>query len=137
MLDVDPVAPTPARKSAIPIEISKLEDVVFVKLSGTPRPEEIVKMLDDLNALIAKDASLRVLIDETGLNPSFVGPGDIGRFVGSWRRAAALRSTRMAVFVPNLAMYGLNRMFEGLADAGGHMSVFRGRADAVAWLLNS
>ncbi len=91
---VHPLASRQTRSAGISIETSKLEGVISVKLSGTPRPEAIVKMLDQVNVLAAKDASLRVLIDETGLNPGFVGPGDIGRFVGAWRRATALRSTR-------------------------------------------
>ncbi len=91
-------------------------------------------MLDDLNNLIASDSSLGVLIDENSLDPMFVGPGDIGRFVGAWRRAEALRSGRMAIFVSNPAMYGLNRVFEGLADSGAHMSVSRDRPSSVAWL---
>jgi hypothetical protein len=31
-------------------------------------------------------------------------------------------------------MYGLNRMFTGLANAEGRVNVFHGRAAAVAWL---
>jgi len=38
------------------------------------------------------------------------------------------------VFVANIAMYGLNRMFQGLAEAEGNVRVFPDRAQAVAWL---
>ena len=41
---------------------------------------------------------------------------------------------RLALFTPNLAMYGLNRMFAGLANAEGWVSVFHGREAALAWL---
>jgi hypothetical protein len=91
-------------------------------------------MLEQLDTLVGDDPSLRVLIDEDHLLPSFVGPGDIGRFVDAWRRGTALRSTRIAVFTTNMAMYGLNRMFQGLASGEEHVQVFRRRADAVAWL---
>jgi hypothetical protein len=125
--------------SAITIssEISKDVHLILVKLSGRPKPDSIVRMLDQVNALIARDPSLDVLIDEDDLAPSFIGPGDIGRFVDAWRRAGALRSSRIAVFVSNPAMYGLNRMFQSLIgrDGEGRMSVFGDRRGAVAWLL--
>ena len=94
-------------------------------------------MLDELSALAERNTSLRVLIDETGLGAGFVGPADIGRVISAWRRATALRSTRIAVFVSNLAIYGLNRMFQGLTGRGaeGRVSIFTDRAAATAWLL--
>ncbi len=91
-------------------------------------------MLGELDRLIAQDASLRVLIDECDLRPSIFGPGDIGRFAATWRRGTSLRAGRIAVFVSNIAMYGLNRMFQGLANAGDHVGVFHSRAAALAWL---
>jgi hypothetical protein len=99
-----------------------------------PSADAIVEMLERLNALIEKDASLRVLIDENDLRPAFVGPGDIARFVQTWRNGNALRAARLAVFVANTAMYGLNRMFQGLAGAEGNVRVFHDREHAVAWL---
>jgi hypothetical protein len=131
---VHPVATERADRAAISIEVSTAEGMILVKLSGTPRPESVIKLLDDVDKLASNDSSLRVLIDETDLDPSFVGPSDKGRFVGAWRRAAALKSTRIAVFVSNLAVYGLNRMFQGLAESGGHLNVCGDRASAVAWL---
>jgi hypothetical protein len=121
-------------QAEITIQVSNDERLIAVKLSGSPRPDAIVKMLGDLNALVERDPTLRILIDEMDLSPSFVGPGDIGRFVEAWRNGTALRSARMAVFVANLAMYGLNRMFEALANADGRIAVFYDRAHATAWL---
>jgi hypothetical protein len=109
----------------------------FVKLSGRAEAETILKLLDELSALAERNTSLRVLIDETSLGAGFIGPADIGRIIAAWRRATALGSTRIAVFVSNLAIYGLNRMFQGLGgrDAEAHVSVFTDRAAATAWLL--
>jgi hypothetical protein len=120
----------------ISTEVSSDERLILVKLSGAPQAASIVTMLDEVNTLVAQDPSRGVLIDETELRPSFIGPGDIGRFVDAWRRATALRSTRLAVFVSNPAMYGLNRMFQGLLgrDGEGRMQVFTDRAGATAWL---
>ena len=120
----------------ISTEISKDPNVISVKISGRPDPPAIVKMLDDLNTLVEQDPSLGILIDETDLQPSFVGPGDIGRFAEAWRRGTALPSARIAVFVSNPAMYGLNRMFQGLIGhkGEGRMSVFTDRERAMAWL---
>jgi hypothetical protein len=118
----------------ITVEVSKDQRLIFVKLRGMPKPEAIVRMLEGLNTLIETDVSLRVLIDEDDLRPGFVGPGDIARFVQTWRQGTALRKARLAVFVSNPAMYGLNRMFQGIADAEGLVRVFHDRAHAVEWL---
>jgi hypothetical protein len=120
----------------ISIEVLKAEHLILVKLTGRPRPESIVGMLEDVNTLIEQDPALSVLIDENDLRPSFVGPGDIVRFVDAWRRSAALRKSRIAVFVSSPAMYGLNRMFQSLTgrDGEGRMMVFGERRGAEAWL---
>jgi hypothetical protein len=120
----------------ISVEVSKDMPVIRVKISGRPEPAAIVRMLDELNALVIQDPLLGVLIDETELQPSFVGPGDIGRFAEAWRRGTGLPASRIAVFVTNPAMYGLNRMFQGLIGhkGEGRMSVFTDRERALAWL---
>ena len=38
------------------------------------------------------------------------------------------------MFVSNIAMYGLNRMFQGLANADDRVGVFHDRSHAIAWL---
>ena len=119
---------TAVDSGGVTVDISKDEHLILVKLRGQPVPGAIVEVLEHLDALITADSSLRVLIDENDLRPSFVGPGDIGRFVQAWRQGKALRATRLAVFVTNPAMYGLNRMFQGLADAEGKVRVFHDRA---------
>ncbi len=134
MLSEKVVDSTGSKHRDISIEVSSNERLILVKLSGSPPPEDIIAMLGELDRLVAQDPSLRVLIDETDLRPSLFGPGDIGRFAAAWRRGTALRAGQIAVFVSNLAMYGLNRMFQGLANADDHVGVFHRRADAVAWL---
>lgn len=121
----------------VTVDISKDVHLIHVKLTGMPASDAIVDMLEHLDALITADSSLRVLIDENDLRPGFVGPGDIGRFVHAWRQGKALRAARLAVFVANTAMYGLNRMFQGLADAEGNVRVFHDRAHAMEWLDGS
>ena len=120
--------------AAITVDVSDDQHLIFVKLRGMPKPDAIVQMLEKLNIFIETDTSLRVLIDENDLRPSFVGPGDIARFVKSWRQGKALRKARLAVFVTNTAMYGLNRMFQGLADSAGNVRVFHDREHAMEWL---
>jgi hypothetical protein len=129
--------PEVSQPSEISVDVSTDEHLILVKLSGRPEADSIVLMLDQIDALVAHDVSLRILIDETELRPSFVGPGDIGRFVAAWKRGAALRAATLAVFTPNLAMYGLNRMFQLLADEEDRVRVFHNRADAMAWLSGS
>ncbi len=107
------------------------DGIVLVRLSGRAQADNIV----ELNALAERDPALRVLIDETDLGAGFVGPSDIGRIAHAWREAAALRSIRIAAFATNPVIYGLNRMFQGLADGAERVSVFNDCARARAWLL--
>ena len=93
-------------------------------------------MLMDVDSLIAQDRGLRVLIDETHLGAAWIGPRDLQRFVETWKCGTALRAARMAIFTPNLAMYGLNRMFQGWADAADRVRVFTSEAEARSWLLD-
>ena len=76
-----------------------------------------------------------MLIDETDLGAGLVGPSDISRIAQAWGSAAALRSARIAAFATNPVIYGLNRMFQGLADGAERVSVFNDRVRARAWLL--
>ena len=46
-------------------------------------------------------------------------------------------SIRIAAFATNPVIYGLNRMFQGLAVCAERVSVFNDRARAKAWLLES
>ena len=112
------------------------QGVTLVSLSGRAEAETILRLLEELNTLAERHNSLRVLIDETGLGPGFVGPTDIQKILAAWRRATSLRTTRVAVLASNLAIYGLNRMFQGLAgrDAEGRVRIFTNRAPATAWL---
>jgi hypothetical protein len=128
------VDPHKAKHRDISMSVARDQRLILVKLVGSPSPQAIIEMLGELDGLVADDPSLRVLIDETELRPSIFGPEDIGRFAGAWRRGAALRAGRIAVFVSNIAMYGINRMFQGLANAGDRVGVFHSRADALAWL---
>jgi hypothetical protein len=120
--------------SDITIEVAKDTGLILVGLSGAPRQEAIVRMLDELNTIATREGSSGVLIDETALDPAVVGPGDMERFVQAWRGGSALRSIRLAVLVSNPAMFGLNRQFEALTEGHGDISVFTDRAAASAWL---
>jgi hypothetical protein len=120
--------------SEISIEVAKGSALILVRVSGAPHQEAIVKMLEDLNTIATREGSTGVLIDETALDPSVVGPGAMDRFVGAWRQAPALRTVRLAVVVSNPAMFGLNRQFEALTQGHGEIGVFSDAAEAAAWL---
>lgn len=85
----------------VSMKVSKTERLIRVKVSGRPPQESIVMMLNMLNTTVEQNSSLSVLVDETELDPRFVGPGDMARFVAAWRGGRALRSTNLAVFVSN------------------------------------
>src|SRR5438874_551621 len=80
--------------------------------------------------LAERDPVVRVLIDETELGAGYVGPRDIGRIADAWQKAAALHSIRIAAFASNPVIYGLNRMFQGLAKGAERVSVFHDNASA-------
>jgi hypothetical protein len=103
-----------------------------VHLEGAASFETITALLRELDAL----APRLVLLDESGLRPGMVSPAHIKDIAEQWRKAAALRSARIAVFTPNLVIYGLNRMFQGFADAADRVRVFTSQAEARAWLLS-
>ena len=93
--------------------------------------------IGELDALAAEARPRRVLVDESRLRVGLVGPADMRLIAERWRTASALRTARIAVFAPAPIVYGLNRMFQALAggEAERRVALFRGRADAVAWLL--
>ena len=93
---------------------SNADGLILVTLTGRAQADTIVKLLNELNAL---------------------AQSDIGRIARSWREAAALRTVRIAAFASNPVIYGLNRMFQGLAVGAEHVTVFNDRARARAWLL--
>ena len=119
----------------IDLEDSKDHGIVLVKLSGRAQAVTIIELLHELNALAERDPVVRVLIDETELGAGYVGPRDIGRIADAWQKAAALHSIRIAAFASNPVIYGLNRMFQGLAKGAERVSVFHDNASARTWLL--
>jgi hypothetical protein len=75
-----------------------------------------------------------VLIDESELKVSLIGPGDIQRIAQRWSGAAKLRRAAIAVVAPNPVVYGLNRMFQLVSNADTRLAVFWDRTAALAWL---
>ena len=96
-------------------------------------------LIADLQAMAhQEEGMLRILVDETSLQSGRVGIDDISVLVREWRKAAALRSSRIAVIAPNPIIRGLNQMFRLAANLERKDSVnaFSKRADAVAWLVS-
>jgi hypothetical protein len=106
--------------------------IITVHMEGAASFDTISSLLRELDAL----APTLVLLDESGLRPGMVSPGHIKEIAEQWRKAAALRSARIAVFTPNLVIYGLNRMFQGFADAADRVRVFTSQDEARSWLLH-
>ncbi len=117
-------------------EIAPAEDHLIVTLSGRATYATIVALLEDLDTRAAAHAGLRILVDEAELQAGWINPLDVRRIAERWGSATALRTAWIAVFAPRPVIYGLNRMFQGLAaaDAESRMHVFGDRAEAEAWL---
>jgi hypothetical protein len=111
--------------------------IVVVKLSGHADPPSIHALITQLQALALRQGTLRILVDETDLEPGLVGFSDIAEMVRDWRTAPNLRSSRIAVMAANPFIRGLNQMFRLLANVErkDSLNAFTKRADAVAWLV--
>jgi hypothetical protein len=108
-------------------------EILTVTMPGAARFETIMALLRELELLKPS----RVLIDQSGLRPGAIGPGQIQEIAHRWRASGGLGTARIAVYASNLVTYALNRMFQGFAGAEGRVAVFHDRAAATAWLLGS
>ena len=111
--------------------------IVVVKLSGSADAPGVHALITELQALALRQGTLRILMDESDLQPGLVGFSDIAEMVRDWRTAPNLRSSRIAVLAANPFIRGLNQIFRLLANVErkDSLSAFTKRADAVAWLV--
>jgi hypothetical protein len=114
--------------------------IVVVKLSGHADQAGVQGLITELQALAKGQGrgTLRILVDESELQPGLVGFNEIAEMVHDWRTAPALRSSRIAVVAANPFIRGLNQMFRLVAnlERKDSLNAFTKRADAVAWLLS-
>jgi hypothetical protein len=112
-----------------------------VKLTGHADPPGVRALITELQnrADAHTQGTLRILMDESELQPGIVGFSDIADMVHDWRTAPALRSSRIAIVAANPFIRGLNQMFRLLAnlERKDSLNAFTKRADAVAWLLTA
>jgi hypothetical protein len=108
-----------------------------VRLTGRAEPASVHALLAELQDLAQQHGALRLLIDETDLTPGLIGFSEIHDLVNDWRRATALKASRIAIVAANPIVRGLNQVFRTLAnlERGDSMNAFSKRADAVAWLV--
>jgi hypothetical protein len=114
-------------------------EIVVVTLTGHADPASMHALIADLQAMAHRhDGMLRILVDETSLGSGRVGIDDISVLVQEWRKATALRSSRIAVIASNPIVRGLNQMFRLAAnlERKDSLNAFSKRADAVAWLMS-
>jgi hypothetical protein len=111
--------------------------IVVVTLTGHADRPSIHSLITELQILAKRRGALRILVDETELQPGLVGFNDISEMVHDWRTAPDLRSSRIAVIASNPFVRGLNQMFRLLANVErkNSLNAFSKRADAVAWLV--
>lgn len=114
--------------------------IVVVKLSGHADTPSIHGLITKLQALAngQRRGTLRILVDESELQPGLVGFNEIAEMVHDWRTAPALRSSRIAIVAANPLIRGLNQMFRLAAnlERKDSLNAFTKRSDAVAWLLS-
>lgn len=105
-------------------------EAVIVTLSGSADAASILALLSDLDGR----RPAFVLLDETALKVGLIGPADIQRIAQRWGVAEHLRTAVIGIVAPNPVIYGLNRMFQLIAETGSEMRVFTSRPDAMVWL---
>jgi hypothetical protein len=113
------------------------DEIVVVKVSGPADAASVRALITELDALAQKRGTLRILVDQTDMQPGLLGFSDIAEMVSDWRKAPALRSSRFAFIATNPLIRGLNQLFRLSAklEHKDSMSAFSERADAVAWLM--
>ena len=112
-------------------------EIVVVKVSGPADAASVSALITELEALAQQRGALRILVDQTDMQPGLLGFSDIAELVSDWRKAPALRSSRFAFVATNPLIRGLNQLFRLSAklEHKDSMSAFSERADAVAWLM--
>lgn len=108
-------------------------EILAVTLSGTIAAKSLVLILDELERLQPPS----VLIDESAFKASLITPADIEQIARRWATAEHLRTAFIAVIAPNPVVYGLNRMFQLVADSNLRLGVFWNRTAALEWLGRS
>jgi hypothetical protein len=131
-----------ANLGRIPFQIDSQTDtgdeVVVVTVSGSADAASVRAVIIELEALAQQRGTLRILVDQTDMQPGLLGFNEIAEMVSDWRRAPALRSSRFAFIASNPVIRGLNQLFRLSAklEHKDSMNAFSKRADALAWLLN-
>jgi hypothetical protein len=115
------------------------DEVVVVKVSGPADAASVRAVIIELEALAQQRGTLRILVDQTDMQPGLLGFNDIAEMVSDWRRAPALRASRFAFIASNPVIRGLNQLFRLSAklEHKDAMNAFSKRADALAWLLRN
>jgi hypothetical protein len=134
------IEPLPLEDTALEntaLENTALEPGVLqlVTLSGRLERGELLGLVDALEALAQVQPSLRLLVDESEVEVSLIGPLDIRSIAQAWAGATTLKQIRVAVYAPSPVVYGLNRMVQAFGNAQGKIAIFRDRAAALAWLV--
>ncbi|HEY8826118.1 MAG TPA: STAS/SEC14 domain-containing protein [Candidatus Limnocylindria bacterium] len=113
------------------------DEIVVVKVSGPADAASVRAVIIELEALAQQRGTLRILVDQTDMQPGLLGFNDIAEMVSDWRRAPGLRSSRFAFIASNPVIRGLNQLFRLSAklEHKNSMNAFSKRADAVTWLV--
>ena len=107
--------------------------MLVVTLAGLVTRTELDAFSDKVKRDPAVDPTWPALVDASALNP--------GAITTEMLRARANRvranPVRVAIVAPADAVFGLARMFQMMSEGrGNYIEVFRGRPEAMAWLLS-
>jgi hypothetical protein len=113
------------------------DEIVVVKVSGPADAASVRALITQFEALAQQRGTLRILVDQTDMQPGLLGFTDMAEMVSDWRKAPGLRSSRFAFIATNPLIRGLNQLFRLSAklEHKDTMSAFSERSDAVAWLM--
>ncbi len=106
--------------------------LVVSRLAGTLTPEDVERARDGLRGDPRFDPSYSHLVDMRRVTRLPVAAAGVRRLAGATTFAAG---SRQALVASSDLVFGLARMYEGLAGAlAQHVAVFRSLADALEWL---
>jgi hypothetical protein len=87
-----------------------------VKVSGPADAASVRALTTQLEALAQQRGTLRILVDQTDMQPGLLGFSDMAEMVSDWRKAPGLRTLRCSRVAHEKARLGISRLKD---DDGG------------------
>jgi hypothetical protein len=114
-------------------ELDTARRLLMIELAGALTGADLEAFSERLRHDPAYDGTWPALVDASALNPAGLSTDMLRARAAVPRR----KPVRVAIVAPADAVFGLARMFQMMSEGRGNLiEVFRGRDEALAWLLS-